>query len=238
MSNLLEHVGDLSDSLVKLDEKIGFKRIIGYTVIILIVIGLFNFKSIVKEVIEIVEEISVQIHDEKMEQRDQLLFELNPVLQEFRATLNADRVLYFEYHNTKENLVGIPFKYVDLVLQNLKYGISPVPENLMSDINVGIISGLYEATKSGEIVYCTTEDQNRFRISYPAAWEIFGGTDGSSQQVFISIPGVRQPVGMIVLEWMDDELVLDKQEIMAVSYRGSGSFIPRINGLIMSKSNR
>ena len=99
MSDLLEHVGDLSDSLVKLDEKIGFKRIIGYTIIILIIIGLFNFKSIVKETIEVVNEISIQIHNEKMEQRDQLLFELNPVLQEFRATLNADRVLYFEYHN-------------------------------------------------------------------------------------------------------------------------------------------
>lgn len=238
MSNLLEHISEFSDSLVKLDEKIGFKRVIGYTIIILIVIGLFNFKTIVKGVIEVVEEISIQIHDEKMEQRDQLLFELNPVLQEFRATLNADRVLYFEYHNTKENLVGIPFKYVDLVLQNLKYGVSPVPDNLMTDINVGIISGLYEDTKKGDIVYCSGEDDSKFKSKYPAAWEIFGGTDGSSQQVFISIPGVRQPIGLIVLEWMDSEVVLDKQEILVVSYKGSGSFIPRINGLIMSKSSR
>jgi len=236
MSSILEHISELSDSLVKLDEKIGFKRIIGYTIIILAVIGLFNFKSIVKETIEVVNEISTQIHNEKMEQRDQLLFELNPVLQEFRATLNADRVLYFEYHNTKENLVGIPFKYVDLVLQNLKYGVSPVPDNLLTDINVGIISGLYEATRRGDIVYCTGEDDTKFKVTYPAAWEIFGGTDGSAQQVFISIPGIRQPVGLIVLEWMDSDIVLDKQEVMTVAYEGSGSFIPRINGLIMSKS--
>ena len=238
MSSIIEHIGDLSDALVKLDEKIGFKRVIGYSIIILIVVGLFNFKTIVKECIEIIEEISTQIHDEKMEQRDQLLFELNPVLQEFRATLNADRVLYFEYHNTKENLVGIPFKFVDLVLQNLRYGVSPVPDNLMTDINVGIISGLYEATKSGDIVYCCGEDDTKFRVSYPAAYEIFGGTDGSAQQVFISIPGVRQPIGLIVLEWMNPNVEINIQEIMAVSFRGSGSFIPRINGLIMSKSNR
>lgn len=236
--NILDHIGELSDSLVKLDEKIGFKRIIGYTIIILIILGLFNFRSIVKETIEVVDEISSQIHDEKMEQRDQLLFELNPVLQEFRATLNADRILYFEYHNTKENLVGIPFKYVDLVLQNLRYGVPPVPENLMTDINVGIISGLYEATKRGDVVCCLGEEDTKFKLTYPTAWELFGGTDGSSQQVFISIPGVRQPIGLIVLEWMDKDVELNRNEILNVSYRGSGSFIPRINGLIMSKSNK
>ena len=168
--NILDHIGELSDSLVKLDEKIGFKRIIGYTIIILIILGLFNFRSIVKETIEVVDEISAQIHNERMEQRDQLLFELNPVLQEFRATLNADRILYFEYHNTKENLVGIPFKYVDLVLQNLRYGVPPVPENLMTDVNVGIISGLYEATKRGDVVCCLGEDDTKFRLAYPTAW--------------------------------------------------------------------
>ena len=71
-------------------------------------------------------------------------------------------------------------------------------------------------------------------MTYPAAWEIFGGKDGSAQQVFIAIPGVKQPVGLIVLEWMDSDVVLDKLDIMTVAYKGSGSFIPRINGLIMS----
>ena len=233
----IDHINDISESLVKLDEKIGFRRLLGYAVVVLIIVGLFNFKTVVKGVIEIVQDISEQIHEEKMEKRDELLLELNPVLQEYRATLNADRILYFEYHNSKENLVGIPFKYVDLVLQNMKYGVSPVPETKLTDINVGAISGLYEVIKMGEIVYCSGTDDDHFKITYPGAWEIFGDGDGSKQQVFISIPGVRQPIGMIVMEWMSDE-VLDKRVIGEVSYKGSSSFIPRINGLIMSKSTK
>ena len=235
--SFLDHLNDISESLVKLDEKIGFRRLLGYTVVILLIIGLFNFRTVVKEIIEIVEEITEQIHSDRMEKRDELLFELNPVLQEFRATLNADRILYFEYHNSKENLVGIPFKYVDLVLQNLKYGVSSVPESTMSDVNVGAISSLYEVIKRGSIVYCSGSDDEYFRTTYPGAWELFANSDGSKQQVFISIPGVRQPVGMIVLEWMN-ECDLEQRDIAEIAYNGSTSFIPRINGLIMSKSDK
>lgn len=231
----IDYINDISESLVKLDEKIGFRRLLGYAVIILLFIGALNFKSVVKGVIEIVNEVNEQIHDEKMEKRDELLFELSPVLQEFRATVNADRILYFEYHNSKENLVGIPFKYVDLVLQNLKYGVNSVPET-MNDINVGAISSLYEAIKVGEVVYCTGPNDENFKSKYPGAMELFGNSDGSKQQVFISIPGVRQPIGMIVLEWMSDEQQIDRRAIITAAHVGSSSFIPRINGLIMSKT--
>ena len=234
----IEYIDKISESLVKLDEKIGFRRLLGYTVVILIIVGIFNFKTVVKGIIEIVNEISEQIHEEKMEKRDELLLELDPVLQEFRATLNADRILYFEYHNSKENLVGIPFKYVDLVMQNLKYGVHPVPESTMEDINVGAISGLYETIKVGTIVYCSGIDDERFRTNYPGAWELFENSDGSKQQVFISIPGVRQPVGMIVLEWMGENELIDLGSIAEVAYNGPTSFIPRINGLIMSKTSK
>ena len=232
--SFLGHLNDISESLVKLDEKIGFRRLLGYTVIILIIIGLINFRAVIKGVIEIVNEINSQIHTEKMEKRDELLAELSPILQEFRATLDADRILYFEYHNSKENLVGIPFKYVDLILQNLKYGINPVPDS-MSDINVGAISTLYEVIKMGEIVYCYGPDDEYFRSKYPGAWELFGNADSSRQQAFISIPGVNQPIGMIVLEWVED-VELEQRNVAEVAYNGPTSFVPRINGLIMSKS--
>lgn len=234
--NFIEHLNEISESLVKLDEKIGFRRLLGYATVILIIVGLFNFKTIVREGIEVVNEINNQIHSEQMEKRDELFAELNPILQEFRATLNADRILYFEYHNSKENFVGIPFKYIDLVMQNLKYGVTSVPKYTMSDINVGAISSLYEDIKVGKIVYCSGPNDETFKALYPGAWEVFENSDGSKQQVFISIPGVSQPIGMIVLEWMNESIELNRREIAAVAYGGQTAFITRINGLIMSKS--
>lgn len=236
--SLIDHINELSESLVKLDEKIGFRRLLGYACVVLVIIALFNFKSVVRGVVEIVAEVNEQIHDDGMIKRDELLFELSPILQEFRVTAGADRILYFEYHNSKENLVGIPFKYVDLILQNQKYGISPIPEATMCDINVGSIATLYEVIKMGEIVYCSGPEDEYFKTSYPGAFEIFENSDGSKQQVFISIPGVRQPIGMIVLEWMGEDRAIDQRNIADISYTGSNSFIPRINGLIMSKTNK
>lgn len=112
----LEHIKDLTESFIKLDKKIGFVGLIRYSFLILIIFCIFNFKAVIKGGIEIINEIQDEIHKEKMEKRDQLLVEMIPLLTEFRAELDADRILYFEYHNTKENLIGIPFKFVDLVL--------------------------------------------------------------------------------------------------------------------------
>lgn len=234
----LDYIRDFSDSLIKLDEKVGFKRLFAYLLIILLLIGLFNFKTIIRETIEIFNEISEQIHSEKMEKRDELLLELQPILQEYRVSVSADRILYFEFHNTKENLVGIPFKYVDIVLQNLRYGISGVPENIYRDINVGAITNLYEVIKMGEIVFCSGPEDEYFKNQYPGVYELFNSGDGSKRQAYISIPGVRQPVGMIVLEWMDESQMVDEREIAEQTYSGSASYISRINGLIMSKSTK
>lgn len=234
MNNFLDKVGEIADALVKIDEKIGFKRILLYVILLLILFGIFNFKTLVKGTIEVVQDLNEEIHIEKMEKRDQLLRELSPILLEFRSTVGADRILYFEYHNSKENLVGIPFKYIDLVLQNSRYGISTAPESLYKDINVGLISNLYEAIKGGNIVYCKGKDDAQFKELFPETYDLFLCMDGTEQWAFISIPGVIQPIGMIVLEFSGN-VELDVDKIKKAAHGPNTSFISRINGLIMSK---
>lgn len=229
---LLDYIKDLTDALVRLDMKIGFRGLVKYVALILLIFGLFNFKSIVKGGIQLVTDIQDEIHSEKMEKRDQLLAELFPILTEFRGETGADRVLYFEYHNSKENLVGIPFKYIDLVLQSTRYGVIPVSEHSYQDINVGAITSLYEIIKTGDPVYChgsgDTEFQRRHQGTYALLQEV---EDGSKRQMFVSIPGVNQPIGMIVLEWLGDGEDNNTEQVR----RAIKNFIPRINGLILSK---
>lgn len=231
--NLLDKLKDITDAIIRLDEKIGFRRILSYVVLILILFCVFNFKSIVKGSIELVRDLDEEIHTEKMEKRDQLLQELSPILLEFRSSVGADRILYFEYHNSKENLVGIPFKYIDLVLQNTKYSTPCAPASIFKDINVGLITQLYEKIKSGTIVFCEGIDDSVFKELYPGTFELFQIESRDLQQAYISIPGVSQPVGMIVLEW-DGENGMDK-ELVEKAANGCNSFVSRINGLIMSK---
>ena len=227
----LEHIKDLTESFIKLDKKIGFVGLIKYSLLILVIFCIFNFKAVIKGGIEIVNDIQEEIHKEKVEKRDQLLAEMIPLLTEFRAELEADRVLYFEYHNTKENLVGIPFKYVDLVLQNNRYGVQPIPSPIYREISAGGLTDVYEIIKDGKSIYCEGKDDTKFRIEHPGAYQLFiNDLDGSSHQLYISLPGINQPIGLIVIEWIDKPTE-DPEEIKKI-YR---SYIPRINGLILSK---
>jgi hypothetical protein len=95
------------EAITEIDKNIGFSKFVKYIFIFCLVLAIFNYKTIIKDTIEIYSEISDKIHSEKMELRDQLLAELKPLLTEFRSNSRADRILYFEYHNSKENLVKL-----------------------------------------------------------------------------------------------------------------------------------
>lgn len=232
MNNILEKIGEIADAWVKLDERIGFSRIIKYVALLLVVLLIVNFKAVTKEVIVFIQEISEQIHADNMNKRDKLMQEMTPVLQEFRTEVGADRLLYFEYHNSKENLVGIPFKYIDLVQQSTKYGIQSASIERYRDINVGVITNLYNDLRNTKIVSCNGEDDFEFLQRYPGTYEMFRDIDNSELLAFVSIPGIDQPVGLIVLEWADKGNITEEE--IRSEIEESSQFVAIINGLILS----
>lgn len=221
------------DSIKYLDKTIGLKSLYRYLLIFVIIGAIFNYKTILKDCIELITEIEKSIHSDKMQLRDELLSELGPILTDFRSNVRADRILYFEYHNSKENLIGIPFKYLELVRQNQSFSVQPAREDLYQNINTGSITNLYEDIKLGNLVICNGPDDLNFHTKYPGIYDMFNSRDGARKFVFISIPGINTPVGMIVLEWMNESTIeLDIQEI---SHSALHNYIPRINALILSK---
>lgn len=230
---MIRRIVELINAIVDVDQKIGLYKLVKYFFLGLVIFVIFNYKSIIKDSIELVSEIENLIHIEKMRLRDELLTELGPILTDFRSNVKADRILYFEYHNSKENLIGIPFKYLELVRQNTSYGIRPARELEYKNINTGSITNLYEDIKLGEPAYCSSPEDEVFHINYPGVFDMFNSRDGSNRFMFLSIPGIDTPVGLIVLEWMDaGERQLDLEEIKQVA---SNNYIPRINALILSK---
>jgi hypothetical protein len=229
---ILDYLGNLSDNLIKLDKTIGFGGLLKYAILIVVIIGLFNFKEVVKTGIEIVTDLQEEIHNDKLVKRDELMGELLPLLSEFRGYCSADRILYFEYHNSKENLVGIPFKYLDLMLQCNRYGIAPVTSRNFRDINSGLIVELYEKIKFGDYAYCGGDSDHSFQAAYPGVHAYFSEVqDDTKQRMFLSIPGYKQPLGMIVIEWADEVENRDLEKVQSASK----VFLPRITALINSK---
>lgn len=229
----LDKLKSLSETYAMVEEKLGIRRFIQYSLFILAMYATFNFNSIVENIIKIQTEIKKKEHEERLSMRDGLMSELNPLLVELRSRSGASRVLYFEYHNSTENFVGIPFKFANLVLFNQAYGCPDFDVYNYRDINSGLISRIYGDLKKNEIIINKGRAEDiEFYTKYPEIHEFFSSKDGSVQQVFVNLPGVNFPVGMIVLEWVDENEKINSDSEWKRITSVITDELPRINALI------
>ena len=219
---------ELLDSLSGLIDKVGWPGAIAILFILGIIYTVSHFKSIVLAVIEIYEKVRVEKHAEELRRRDKLNEELQPMFREMRAATRADRLLYFEYHNSKENLVGTPFKYVDLVMSERAAGIPYINCVGYKDINAGLICDLYSGLRYEQDGIVLNNDDSTFTEAYPGVSEFLGNLK-QGKQMYINLPGLHDPVGFIVLEWYNPEVDLEEHRQEAVSYRN------RVNVIVTSK---
>jgi hypothetical protein len=232
MNELLGRLKDLIDSIVNAHVKIGFNKIILYVIFAICVYGLLNFRSCVVGTVEFFSDISDDIHKERMILRDQYVTDLSPILSELRSEVGADRILYFEFHNSEQNLDNIPFKFFDLILSNCHYGVSEILGESYKNINSSMYIRLFNDLSKGEILFCSGEDDTAFKKKYEGVYKLFNETDHSCQQAFISVPGTKQPMGFIVLEWLDPEKTVN------LNTKAINEFLPRINAISVSISKR
>lgn len=228
----LDKLKDLVDAAIKVEEKLGIRKAISYVFLGLLIYGVINFKAIVIDGIEIVEELTEEIHNQEMDKRDDFVASMNEVLIDLRHQTGADRVLYFEWHNTKENSVGVPFRYFDLVLQTEGYNIPKCLD--YKDIPAGWIVELYEMIKHGNTtILC--DSQNKLDQLYPIS-QVFYSQDGSRYQMFIGINYMSkdkiQPVGFLAIEWMDSERGIDVNLEEVDEILTESKIASRINTLI------
>lgn len=193
------------EGLLKAIKDFGLWKTLNVAILVALGLAIFNWKTIVLDGIEIYEKVQTERHAKEMRTRDELLDNLDSHLNEMRASVGADRLLYFEYHNSKENLVGIPFKYVDLVRSKKAPGVSPLMMDKYKDINAGLISELYRDLCRNSIIINT--DYQRFSDNYPETADLFGSEQ--YKQVYVNLPGVGDPIGFILLEWESDSMSTD-----------------------------
>lgn len=199
---MIHRIEHFMDSLVRVDERLGLKKLVKYLIVLgialLLIPVLEDPRGAVKGTVEFFLELTAEIDRDKQIQRDEVIKNLVPLLRELRAETGADRAVYFEYHNSIENEAGVPFKYVDLVQQSPKMGLSPLPP--LDNVNASRFAELY--LDLIDLGYIVNPGDPSFYYRYPGAQEISGK---SVMQVYCNIPGIQLPLGMIVLEWYDIE---------------------------------
>ena len=227
---MISKLGQLGSVMSSIDQKLGLRKFVKYLTVFALVVFLAPVvlfpKKTIKETVKFVLEISNEIESEKMDNRDVVIRELNPLLRELRAETCADRVTYYEYHNSIENEAGVPFKFVDLVQQASKMGLPEISPR--DNVNVSRFAELYcDLQDSGYVLNTGRID---FFYRYPGSSEIL---NGSKMQLFINIPGINKPLGIVVLEWQEYNNNMPWNSIVQYGYR-EGS---RINSLMGRLTN-
>jgi hypothetical protein len=213
---MISKLKQVSDIFIGIDQKLGLVKFIKYLIILAIAILMIPFlkdpRGTLKETVEFFLDLQAEIEADRFRSRDYVMKELNPLLRELRAATGCDRVVYYEYHNSIENEAGIPFRFVDLVQQAPRMGISPVKP--LDNVNVSRFAELY--LEMTEIGYVVNNGSSEFSNRFPGYTEI---SNGSSMQVFCDIPGINLPLGLVVLEWTDKDESVDWANITYISRR-------------------
>ena len=95
----------------------------------------------------------------------------------------------------------------------------------------GVITTLYQDLKKSKVIFNRGPGDTEFLLKYPGISDFVEKNDGSIQQCFLNLPGINTPIGIIIIEWMDDS-ERDWDTIEEVSK----DYITRINGLVLKKS--
>lgn len=222
---ILDKFKTLGDTFIAIHEHVGFKMVVRYTFLILLVLAIFNIRAVTTGIVEFVSDIQEEIHYNKMSLQEEYYTDLSPILAELRAEAGADRILYFEYHNSLESLDGMPFKFFNLMKCSAKYGIPEVPGSVYKDISASMYTELFTKIAEGDLVICHGFHDIDFRKTYRGVYELFSEGDHSKKFAIFSLPGIRKPIGFIVLEWMDDDSEFNINQKIVCDYR------PRINAI-------
>lgn len=193
---MAEILGKIWEVLRDADEKFGFRKILLYTTYVLLVIALLNWESILRAVEASFRRIEDERHNKNLVIREKISMEVHPCLVELRARTNADRVMLFEFHNSINNLVGIPFKYITMTDHAEPYGSIFVPK--YNDVNSEVIGSFIRDLKIN--MFEKIEDMEVLRMSDPSVLDVLNNNEAlCACYQYISVMG--RPVAIMVLEW-------------------------------------
>jgi hypothetical protein len=121
------------ERLLKMEEKYGFFRFLRVLLLLLLTGFVILIITNPRYVLDKVESIQTEQHDESVIKRIQADADIRLILHHLLHTLNADRAWLIELHNGAKNLTsGLPFLYGDMRIEVVADGISNVDDEYIN----------------------------------------------------------------------------------------------------------
>lgn len=193
---MAEILGKIWEVLRDADEKFGFRKILLYTTYVLVVIALLNWESILVRINDSLRRIEDERHAKNLAIREKISLEIHPCLVELRARTDADRVMLFEFHNSINNLIGIPFKYISMTDHAEPYGAIFTPK--YNDVNSEVIGSFIRDLKVN--MWEKMDDLEMLKKSDSSVLDVLNNKEAvAACYQYISVFG--RPIAILVLEW-------------------------------------
>lgn len=161
-----------------------------------------------------------QAHDDRMNYRKDISKVIRTKMKNLLNRYNADRIFVLEFHNCKENVVGMPFYWVDMTYEEIARGVKSIQpawrEQEASQLNP-IIDDMEEF--GGFKIY-TIEDIEAIQESSSILYRKLR-LDRRVQEAIISALYSQDNIliGLLILEYEDGVFipieVLDDEDIIA-----------------------
>lgn len=163
-----------------------------------------------------------QVHDDRMNYRKDISKIIRSKMKDLLNRYNADRIFILEFHNCKENVVGMPFYWVDMTYEEIAKGVKSIQPAWRDQEASQLDPIIDDMEKFGGFKIYTTEDiealQDLSSILYRKL-RIERGVQEAIISALYSQDNIL--IGLLILEYEDGVFipieVLDDEDIIAES---------------------
>ena len=161
-----------------------------------------------------------QSHDNRMNYRKGISKVIRTKMKDLLNRYNADRIFILEFHNCKENVVGMPFYWVDMTYEEIAKGVKSIQPAWREQEASQLDPIIDDMEKFGGFKIYTTEDIEAIQESSSILYRKLR-IDRGVHEAIISALYSRDNIliGLLVLEYEDGVFipieVLDDEDIIA-----------------------
>ena len=161
-----------------------------------------------------------QTHDSRMNYRKDISKVIRTKMKDLLNRYNADRIFILEFHNCKENVVGMPFYWVDMTYEEIARGVKSIQAAWRDQEASQLDPIIDDMEEFGGFKIYTTEDIEAIQESSSILYRKLR-IDRGVQEAIISALYSQDNIliGLLILEYEDGVFipieVLDDEDIIA-----------------------
>jgi len=161
-------------------------------------------------------------HLSRLDQREQISINIQDKINYLKVYYDCARVIVLEFHNSKGNLNGLPFKWYDIIYESQARGVMSISsdsQNLPSSLLIPIIKRMNE----DDIVILDKENIQKIYDESPVLYDYLSNKLDADCVIYVPLYNINDRlIGMVAVEFSNsyqyDLKSFDPEEMIMASH--------------------